>query len=81
MHADSQEDDNGTPPKGYSLTFNTRESMLIFDITLNQYLGSVNSNINNIDNNSLFRVHKSEKKIAQFSVVHCRGPFNKCRSA
>ena len=59
MHADSQEDDNGIPSKGYSLTFNTRESVLIFDLTLSHYLGSVNSNI---DKNTLFGVHRSEER-------------------
>ena len=47
---------------GYSITFNTERSMPIFGVrnfTLNQYLGSVNYNM---DKNSIFWVHKSEKR-------------------
>ena len=47
---------------GYSITFNTGRSMPIFGVrnfTLNQYLGSVNYNM---DKNSIFWVHKSEKR-------------------
>ena len=50
------------PQEGYSLTFNTWGSVPIFGVqkfTLNQYLGSVNDNM---DTNSIFGVHKSEER-------------------
>ena len=49
-------------PGGYSLTFNTGGSVPIFGVPkfmLNQYLGSVNYNM---DQNSIFGVHKSEDR-------------------
>ena len=50
-------------PGGYSLTCNTgQHSVPTFGVrkfTLNQYLGSVNDNM---DKNSIFGVHKSEER-------------------
>ena len=57
---------------GYSITFNTGRSMPIFRVrnfTLNQYLGSVNYNM---DKNSIFWVHKSEKR--KNRGVWCESP-------
>ena len=57
---------------GYSITFNTGRSMPIFGVrnfTLNQYLGSVNYNM---DKNSIFWVHKSEK--SKNRGVWCESP-------
>ena len=59
-------------PGGYSITFNTGRSMPIFRVpnfTLNQYLGSVNYNM---DKNSIFWVHKSEKR--KNRGVWCESP-------
>ena len=60
------------PQGGYSITFNTGRSMPIFRVpnfTLNQYLGSVNYNM---DKNSIFWVHKSEKR--KNRGVWCESP-------
>ena len=57
---------------GYSITFNTGRSLPIFGVrnfTLNQYLGSVNYNM---DKNSIFCVHKSEKR--KNRGVWCESP-------
>ena len=49
------------------------------NLTLNQYLGSVNSSI---DKDSIFGVHKSEEgRIVQCGAIHYGDPVNKCRSA
>ena len=49
------------------------------NLMLNQYLGSLNSNI---EKNSIFGVHKcEERKIVHLSVMNYSGLFNKCRSS
>ena len=61
-----------TAQGGYFITFNTGRSMPIFGVrnfTLNQYLGSVNYNM---DKNSIFWVHKSEK--SKNRGVWCESP-------
>ena len=71
-------------PRKVLNNFNTgggAESEPIFrvrDLTLNQYLGSVNSNI---DNNSIYGVCKSvERKIVQCITIYYGCPFDKCPS-
>ena len=56
-------------PEGYFITSNTGKCMPIFrgrKFYVNQYLGSVNYNM---DKNSISRVHKSEKKEELWDLV------------
>ena len=60
-----------TCPGGYFITSNTKGSMPILGLKfyLNQYLGSVNYDM---DKNSIFRVHKTEKR--KNSGIWCGSP-------